>query len=160
MSEFFDKATIGGIDIPCTDANAQGRLTTLEGRFDSNGKVKSENLPDFLTGVNGVSPAITTVASVPVDKSLCIVTIADGQTAQSFSLASAPSAGRTIHVMVDNSGNTSDLTITVPHGTTNGIDYVNTNDLASGSMEVAAGMVGEINIVYASSKAWVRYIGA
>ena len=156
MSEYFDKATIGGINIPCTDANAQARLTVLEAKFDSNGKVKSENLPDFLTGVN----TATSVASVPVDKSLCIVTIADGQAAQSFSLASAPSAGRTIHVMVDNSSNTSDLTITVPHGSTNDINYVNTNDLASGSMEVAAGMVGEINIVYASSKAWVRYIGA
>jgi hypothetical protein len=108
----------------------------------------------------GVNDTETSVAGVPVDKSLCIVTIADGQTAQSFSLVSAPSAGRTIHVMVDNSGNTSDLTVTVPHGTTDGINYVNTNDLASGSMEVAAGMIGEINVVYASSKAWVRYIGA
>lgn len=110
----------------------------------------------FGTGVNTAS----SVASVAVDKALCIVTIASGQTAQSFSLASAPNAGRTIHIMVDNSGNSSDLTITVPHGTTGGINYVNTNDLASGSMEVGAGKVGEINIVYASSKAWVRYISA
>ena len=123
----------------------------------ANGNTAYTEAVTFGTGING---SATSVVSVPVDKSLCIVTIADGQTAQSFSLVSAPNAGRTIHVIVDNSGNTSDLTVTVPHGTTDGINYVNTNDLASGSMDVAAGKIGEINIVYASSKAWVRYIGA
>ena len=116
-------------------------------------------IAEAVTFGKGVNASATSVASVPVDKALCIVTIANGQTAQSFSLASAPDAGRSIHILVDNSGNTSDLSITIPHGTNGGINYVNTNDLASGSMSVSAGKIGEINIVYANSKAWVRYIG-
>lgn len=94
----------------------------------------------------------TTVASLPVTKRLVIVT---NPGTASLSLASLPAAGREIHVIINA---TSAATITIPHGTSGSITYVNTNDGASGEMSVSAGKYGEINIVSDGSKAYIRYM--
>lgn len=94
----------------------------------------------------------TTVASLPVTKRLVIVT---NPGTASLSLASLPAAGREIHVIINA---TSAATITIPHGTSGSITYVNTNDGASSKMSVSAGKYGEINIVSDGSKAYIRYI--
>ena len=112
---------------------------------------------EAVTFGKGVNTA-NTVASLAVNKKLVIVT--PNSAAQSLSIASLPSAGRDLHIMVDNSAGSSDVVITIPHGPDNSVTYVNVNDMANGEMTVAAGKIGEINILSASSKAWIRYISA
>lgn len=96
---------------------------------------------DFM---NGATTA-TSIASVPVSKHMCVVTIsANG----SFSLASKPAAGREVHVIVRNSGS-GEITVTIP---TSG-DYVN---MSEASLKIAAGKYADINVLSDGSKMYVR----
>lgn len=98
---------------------------------------------NFYEGVN----TVTQISSIPVNKRLCIVTIS---TSGTLNLASTPSAGREIHIIVNNSSS-SEITITMP--STSG--YV---QLSGDSLTVAASGYGEINIVSDGTNMYIRAI--
>ena len=123
--------------------------TTAGTAFDGAAGATAKAETDFLTGSNGNNTsALTTVASIPVDKRLVRVNLsANG----SFSLASLPAAGREIHVIVYASAA---ITVTIP----NTGDYICLND--STSMSIASGKYGEINVISDGVKGYIRYLGA
>lgn len=136
----------GGTGISVTDSTA---ITTNGTRgisisTDYQNKINNATtLVSFLEGVN----TTTSVASIPVTKRLCVATISgDGE----FTLASTPSAGREIHVIVKNS-NSSDITITLPSSSSynnNGVD----------SLTVKGSSFGEINAISDGSTVYIRTI--
>lgn len=96
---------------------------------------------DFMNG----STTGTNIASVPVTKHLCVVTIsADG----TFKLASTPAAGREVHVIVKNTSS-SDVTISMP--TASG--YVN---MSGDSLTVAGNGYADINVISDGTNMYVR----
>lgn len=100
-------------------------------------------LASFSEGAN----TTWSVASIPVTKRLCIANVGGGG---SFTLASTPSAGREIHVIVRNT-NSSDIIITIPSNSpynNNGVD----------SLTIKAGSFGEINAISDGSTVYIRTI--
>lgn len=97
-----------------------------------------------LNDLLGVNTAAS-IASVAVDKNLVIATISANA---SFALASVPSSGREVHVIVKNSGS-SNITITIP----NSGNYIN---CGADTINIAASSYGEVNCVSDGSKVYVR----
>lgn len=91
------------------------------------------------------SIATTTIANLPINKSLIIATLS---ASASFNLASVPNAGREIHVLVNNNG-TSDITITLPTAS----PYVPVN---GDHTTVPVGGYAEINAVSDGTKIYLR----
>lgn len=100
-----------------------------------------DNIYNFYEGVN----TATSIASVPTSKRLCIVTISAGG---SFTLANIPSAGREIHIIVNNTAST-DIEITMP--TDSG--YVK---MSGDSLTVAASGYAEINVISDGTNMYIR----
>ena len=91
------------------------------------------------------SIATTTIANLPINKSLIIATLS---ASASFNLASVPNAGREIHVLVNNTG-TSDITITLPTAS----PYVPVN---GDHTTVPVGGYAEINAISDGTKIYLR----
>lgn len=91
------------------------------------------------------SIATTTVANLPINKSLIIATLS---ASASFNLASVPNAGREIHVLVNNNG-TSEITITLPTAS----PYIPVN---GDHTTVPVGGYAEINAVSDGTKIYLR----
>lgn len=87
------------------------------------------------------------LSGVPVDKRLCVCTVS---ASGSFSLASVPAAGREVHVIVSNTGD-SDIAVALP----NTGEYVCLTDTA---LSVKAGGYAEINVISDGSRMYIRSI--
>lgn len=124
-------------------ASTSVATTSADGLMSSTDKTNLNALVNFYEGRN----TATSIASIPVSKRLCVATIsANG----SFSLASVPTAGREIHVIVKNSS-TSDITITLP----NSGNYV-TMDSEATSLTVKGSGYADINAISDGSKVYIR----
>lgn len=120
-----------------------GKASTSVASSSANGLLSSTDKAwiDFMNG----STTGTNIASVPVTKHLCVVTIsANG----SFKLASTPAAGREIHVIVKNN-NSSDITISMPTAT----GYVN---MSGDELTVAGNGYADINVISDGTNMYVR----
>ena len=143
-------------NMPASQGGTDNSLVTTGDKYKWN-----EAYAEGVTFERGANTQAT-VASVPVTKGLVIVTIVSGQTAQAFSLGGITTfatdfpSGREVHIIVDNSNNSSDLTVTIPHGG----NLVNVNDMASGTMTIAKNKIGEINVLSNGTKGYIRYVGA
>lgn len=108
--------------------------------------IKNKSVSGFISFYEGSNTA-TSLSSVPVDKRLCVCTVS---ASGSFSLASVPSAGREVHVIVSNTGD-SDIAVALP----NTGDYVCLTDTA---LSVKAGGYAEINVISDGSRMYIRSI--
>lgn len=120
-----------------------GKASTSVATPSANGLLSSSDKAwiDFMNG----STTGTNIASVPVTKHLCVVTIsADG----SFELASTPAAGREVHVIVKNTSS-SDITISMPRASA----YVN---MSGDSLTVAGNGYADINVISDGTNMYVR----
>lgn len=97
---------------------------------------------------NGGVNTINSISNIAIDKKLVVAVIS---ASASFSLASTPPAGREIHTVVMNGGN-SDITITLPNY---GL-YVN---LGNDTITVGANSYGEINCISSGTRIYIRSIG-
>ena len=100
-----------------------------------------DNIYNFYEGAN----TVTSIASVPISKRLCIVTIS---ASGSFTLANIPSAGREIHIIVKNSS-ASDITITMPSTS----EYVK---MSGDELTVVANEYAEINVISDGTNMYIR----
>lgn len=120
-----------------------GKASTSVATSSANGLLSSSDKAwiDFMNG----STTGTNIASVPVTKHLCVVTIsADG----TFELASTPAAGREVHVIVKNTSS-SDITIGIPTSS----PYVN---MSGDSLTVAGNGYADINVISDGTNMYVR----
>ena len=104
-------------------------------------KIKWNEIYNFYEGSNSVS----SLSSVPVSKRLCIATISANAT---LSLASVPSAGREINIIIKNSS-TSDIVVTLPTSS----NYIN---MSGDSITVVGSGYGEINIISDGTNMYLR----
>lgn len=102
---------------------------------------KWNDIYNFYEGAN----AVTSIASVPTSKRLCVVTISAAGT---FSLANTPSAGREIHIIVKNTA-ASEITVTIPTAS----PYVS---MSGESLTVAASGYAEINVISDGTNMYIR----
>lgn len=89
---------------------------------------------------------VNSLTKVPVNKEIVIALI---NQSQSFSLASVPGEGSSLHILIKNTGSTN-ITITIPNS---GI-YVNTNN--STQLTISAGNWCEINVLSDGGTAYIR----
>ena len=108
--------------------------------------IKDKSVSGFISFYEGSNTA-TSLSSVPVDKRLCVCTVS---ASGSFSLASVPAAGREVHVIVSNTGD-SDIAVALP----NTGEYVCLTDAA---LSVKAGGYAEINVISDGSRMYIRSI--
>ena len=88
---------------------------------------------------------VTTVSNLPINADLIVSTLS---ASASFSLASVPTAGKEIHVLVKNAG-TSDITITLPTAS----PYIPVN---GDHTTVPVGGYSEINAISDGTKIYLR----
>lgn len=129
-----------------TTYSAQGVSSSADGlqSVANNRKITAEN--NVGTG--------TTVNELNTQHGTKIITIANGTTSQSFTM-SAHTYGPTVakvDIIIDNRGNSRDLTISVP----NSGSYVSCDGVTA--LNIAAGKIGEMNVIYANSKFYIRTI--
>ena len=132
--------------------------------IDSTQFLTYSNYFDAIYGMNDWSNASVSGVYLNTYSSIYIMHISNGVTAQSLSISNSnlPGQNMIIHFIIDNSNNNSNLTITIPHGTSNNKTYINMNDMASGSMTVTHNTYAEINLIVAnySNKIYIRYINS
>ena len=119
----------------------EGTLTSVSGAAYT-----AKAVTDYYTGINS---GLTSLANIPVTKRMAKVSLTADANNLTLSGGSLP-AGEELHIIVHNNGGSS-ITVTLP----------NTNPyvaLGSGTINIAAGSYGEINIISDGTLLYVRGI--
>lgn len=129
-----------------TTYSEQGVSSSVAGlqSVSNNRKIVAENNVGTGTTVNGLQTQHGTK----------IITIPNGTASQSFTMSAhayGPNVAK-VDIIIDNRNNGRDLTISVP----NTGSYVSCDGVTA--LNIAAGKIGEMNVIYANSKFYIRTI--